>query len=84
MKSMEEDYLLTYLLTHSTEQSLSWEANRFVASQEIPRILWKSKVHYRIHKCPPPLPVLSQLDSFHTPTSYFLKIHLNNDNPIYA
>jgi hypothetical protein len=28
------------LLTHSTQQSPSWEANRFAASQEIPRILW--------------------------------------------
>ena len=32
-------YLLTYLLTYSTEQSPSREANRFAASQEIPRIL---------------------------------------------
>ena len=29
-------HLLTYLLTHSMEQSLSWEANRFWASQDIP------------------------------------------------
>jgi hypothetical protein len=28
------------LLTYSKEQSLSWEANRFSANQEIPRILW--------------------------------------------
>jgi len=32
------------------EQSPSWEANRFSASQEIPRILWNSKVHYRSNK----------------------------------
>ena len=69
--------LLTYLLTYSIEQSLSWEANRFSASQEIPRILWKPKVHYRRHKCPPPLPILSHTDPAHTLTSRFLKIHLN-------
>ena len=68
---------ITYLLTYSMEQSPSWEANWFAASQEIPRILWNPKVHYRIHKCPPPVPILSQLDPVHTTTSHFLKIHLN-------
>jgi len=66
-----------YLLTYSMEQSPSWEANRFSASQNIPRILWNPKVHYRIHKCPPIVPILSQIDSVHTSTSHFLKIHLN-------
>ena len=70
-------YLLTYFLTRSIQHSPSWEANRFAASLEIPRILWNPKVHYRIHKCLPPVPILSQLDPVHTSTSHFLKINLN-------
>jgi hypothetical protein len=69
--------ITTYLLTYFMEQSPSWEANRFAASQEIPRILWNPKVHYRFHNFPPPVPILSQLIPVHTPTSYFLKIHFN-------
>ena len=64
-------------LTHPMEQSPSWETNLFSASQEIPRILWSLKVHYCIHKCLPPVPILNQLDAVHNPTSYFLEIHLN-------
>ena len=65
------------LLTYSMEHSPSWEANRFSASQEIPLILKNKKVHYCIHKCPPSVVILSQLDPIPKPTSHLLKIHPN-------
>ena len=70
-------HLLSYSLTHSMKQSPSWETNRFSSSREIPCIFWNLKVHYCVHKCPPPVPNQFQLDPVHTPTSHFLKIYLN-------
>ena len=64
-------------ITYSMEQNPSWEANRFSASQETPHLLWKPKVQYSIHTCPPPVTILNQLDPVHTSISHLLKIHLN-------
>ena len=51
-------------LTNSMEQSPSWEANRY---SKIPRILWNLKVHYRVHKSPSPVTILSQIESVYHP-----------------
>jgi hypothetical protein len=47
------------------ERSLSSEAKGFSTNQEIPRILWKPKVHY-IPKNPTQLvPILIQINTAH-------------------
>ena len=67
---------LTYLLT-PWSRVLPEKLTGFAANQEIPHILWNPKVHYRTHKHPPPVPILSQLHPVPTTPSHFLKIHLN-------
>jgi len=68
---------ITNWLTHSMEHSPSWIANNHSASQEIPHLLWNPTVHYRAHKSPPLVSVLSQMHEFHILPPYFPKIHSN-------
>jgi hypothetical protein len=59
------------------EDSPFWEANSHSASQEIPYLLWNPIAHFRIHKSPLMVPILSQMNSVYILPPYSPKIHFN-------
>jgi len=71
------ELLPLHLLTYSMEQSPSQEANWFCSQSRKSPHFWNPKVHHHTHKCPPPVPILSQLHPVLTAPSHFLKMHLN-------
>jgi hypothetical protein len=70
--------LVRYSLTHSLmEPSPSREAASCAATQELPNILWNPEVHYRVHKSPALVPILSHINPMHTLQPIISKINYN-------
>jgi hypothetical protein len=63
------------------ELSPSGEAANFAVTEELPSILWKPKVHYRVQKSTSLVIILSQINPIHTIPSYLSKIHFNIVHP---
>jgi hypothetical protein len=59
------------------EPGPSLEATNCAATQELPSSLWNPRVHHRLHKFPPLVPILSQINPIHTIPSYLSKINFN-------
>ena len=64
VKEMHSTYCKIYLLIYSMEQSPSWEANWFWSQSRNSPHSWNPKAHHCTNKCPPPVPIPSQLPLF--------------------
>ena len=60
-----------------TTWSRAFLRSQQILNQEIPRILWNMKVHYRIHNSSLPVYILSQNNPVHASPFHFLNILFN-------
>ena len=77
MSQFQCSWYVSSHIANYIQYSSSWKAIISSDSQEIPRILWKPKVHYRNHKRQQPVPILSNINILHVSQTHFLKIRFN-------
>jgi len=63
-----------FVMADSLEMKPSWGANSCSASQDIPLLLLKLKVHYLVHKSPPLVHILSQMNPARSHLKSFQRI----------
>jgi hypothetical protein len=63
----------TKRLNYFIQQSPSWEANSFQINKISPAIIWNSADHYRVHRSPTLVSMLSQLNPVLIRLTYFFK-----------
>jgi hypothetical protein len=59
------------------ELSPPWEVASCETTAELPSILWNPKGHNRVHRSPPLVHILSQINPIHPIPFYLSKIHFN-------
>jgi hypothetical protein len=64
-----------YLTPWNSEQSPRWEANSYLASQEITSLLLNPMVYYGVYNIPPLVPFLSDKDQVHVTASSFSEVN---------